>query len=351
MTPDSPWTRCLSAQSSTFDPSTFAIEFGDPRAALRIAREGCIAVPLVHLGALLVSGEEAATLLHNLLSNDVRKLAEDRAQHNSFNNPKGRMLANFLIWRGAEGYRLTLSADIAAAIQKKLSMYVLRAKAKVADVSAERALIGLCGKADAALQAAGLPHPADPLSVSMCTASTAGTIHVVRLDPQRMIIDAPASIAPAIWDALAGAGAVPTGTLAWQWFDVVAGVPLITATNQDEFVAQMLNFELIGGVDFKKGCYPGQEIVARTQYLGKLKKRMYRAHFDGEAAPPVNADLYSPAFGDQSCGKVVSVAPAPDTGFDLLAVLQITARDSGEVHMGAPDGARLEFAELPYTVD
>lgn len=348
MTPDTPWIAELLAQSASFDQQPPSIRFGDPRAALRAADGTCLAVPLVHLGVLQASGDDAATLLHSLVSNDVKKLGANSVQHNSLNGPKGRMLASLLIWPSEGGFRLVLAADLAAAIQKKLSMYVLRAKAKIVNLSGERALIGLCGGAEAALQAAGLPVPPTPMTVA---SGSDGSIQVVRVDARRLIVDAPADAAAHLWRAFTGAGAMPAGTETWRWFDIAAGIPLITAANQDEFVAQMLNFELIGGVDFKKGCYPGQEIIARTQYLGKLKKRMYRLHLNIDAAPQVNTGLYSPLFAGQSCGKVVSAAPAPEGGFDLLAVLQTAVRESDEVHLGTPDGPRPAFAALPYPVD
>jgi hypothetical protein len=153
-----------------------------------------------------------------------------------------------------------------------------------------------------------------------------------------------------MWQKLSSRGAKPAGTAAWRWLDIQAGVPQITAATQDEFVAQMLNFELIGGVNFQKGCYPGQEIVARTQYLGKLKKRMYLAHLNVADAPMSGNDLFAPEFADQSCGKLLSVAPAPQGGFDVLAVLQIAGFEGAQVRLGTPNGPQLEFGNLPYAV-
>jgi hypothetical protein len=124
----------------------------------------------------------------------------------------------------------------------------------------------------------------------------------------------------------------------------------VTLPTQEEFVAQMLNYELIGGVSFSKGCYPGQEIVARTQYLGKLKKRMYRVRLGEGTAPVPGQDLYAPDFPDQSAGKLVNVAPAAEGGFEALAVLQTSSAEAGEVHLGSPDGPRLEFLPLPYAL-
>ena len=179
----------------------------------------------------------------------------------------------------------------------------------------------------------------------------ADDVTVIRLSPSRAIIDAPSDRIAAIWERLAGHGVTPAGTRAWQWLDIQAGVPLVTESTQDAFVAQMLNFELIGGVNFDKGCYPGQEIVARTQYLGELKKRMYRVLAAADTAPEVGDELFAPAFDDQSVGKLVTVAPAPGGGFEALAVMQIQAAESANVDLRAPDGAKLRIGALPYSVD
>ena len=113
----------------------------------------------------------------------------------------------------------------------------------------------------------------------------------------------------------------------------------------------MINFELIGGVSFQKGCYPGQEIVARTQYLGKLKKRMFLAHVDADTTPTTGTDIFSAEFGEQACGKLVSVAHAPNGGFDLLAVAQIASHDADDVRLGSPQGPKLSFGKLPYAIN
>ena len=127
-------------------------------------------------------------------------------------------------------------------------------------------------------------------------------------------------------------------------------LPLITVPTQEEFVAQMLNYELIGGVDFHKGCYPGQEIVARTQYLGKLKKRTYRLALPAGVSAAPGTDVYAPDFGEQSAGKLVNVAPTADGGVEALAVIQSSSAEAGEIRVGAPDGPRANLLELPYAL-
>ncbi|MFN3988321.1 MAG: YgfZ/GcvT domain-containing protein [Rhodocyclaceae bacterium] len=308
-----------------------------------------IVVPLVHLGLIHSNGADSAPFLHNLFSNDVKKLAADAAQWNSFNSPKGRMLANFLLWGTAEAHWLMSSQDIVPALHKKLSMYVLRSKVKLSDASTGHVLIGVAGaNATRILAAAGLPAPDQAMRVLPADGG-----HCIRIGDEAspaFILALPADAAPARFAAMRDAGAQPAATAAWQLAMIRAGLPLITAATQDEFVAQMLNYELIGGVSFNKGCYPGQEIVARTQYLGKLKKRMYRVGFDAPAAPMAGTDIYTPGFGEQSAGKLVNVAPGPAGGFEALAVMQMSCAEAGEAHIGAPDGPPVRFEPLPYAL-
>jgi tRNA-modifying protein YgfZ len=149
-----------------------------------------------------------------------------------------------------------------------------------------------------------------------------------------------------VWHHLVGFGR-PAGLAAWHWLEITAGNPRVTAATQEEFVPQMINFELIGGVSFNKGCYPGQEIVARTQYLGKIKRRMYRAHIE-DVDPIPGTHLFAPETGDQACGTIVLSAPSPLGGFEALAVIQSSCFEAGEVHLNSPGGPHLRFLPLPY---
>ena len=337
------WTEFLTEQGAIFESA--GIHFDAPDAEVRLLASGTVVVPLVHLGVVRSRGDDSAPFLHNLLSNDVKNLGPDAAQWTSFNSPKGRMLASILLWREPDAHLLAVSAEIQPALKKKLSMYVLRSKVKLTDASADTALIGIGGShASGILAAAGLALPATAM-----TQTVSGEARCIRLDDNNLIVALPVADAPRTFATLVAAGAVRAGTAAWQLAMIRAGIPLITAATQEEFVAQMINYDVIGGVNFQKGCYPGQEIVARTQYLGKLKKRMYRVHFTADAAPASGADLFTPEFGEQSAGKLVNVVRAPDGGFEALAVLQTSSVD-GDVHVGSPSGPRLSFLQLPYAL-
>ncbi|HWV17411.1 MAG TPA: folate-binding protein, partial [Rhodocyclaceae bacterium] len=147
------------------------------------------------------------------------------------------------------------------------------------------------------------------------------------------------------WASLAQ-HATPAGLNAWRLRDIADGLPRVVAATQEQFIPQMVNFEAVGGVSFKKGCYPGQEIVARTQYLGKIKRRMYRVSVD--ALSTAGTDLYAPETGEQSCGNVVIAAQTGPDNSEALVVLQASAFEAGEVHLGSSSGPKLTFLPLPY---
>lgn len=290
-------------------------------------------MPLADQGLIRASGADAASFLHNLLTNDINHLAEGQARHAGLCTAKGRMIASFLIWREGGDYLLQLSADILPGILKKLSMYVLRSKVKLSDISGERVLIGVFG---------GQVGPAAPMSSAPLEGGTA-----IRLDAGRVVLALPAERAAAVQATLGAPAQLPD----WHLAEIRAGVPRIVAATQEAFVPQMVNYEVsaVGGVSFQKGCYPGQEIVARTHYLGKVKRRMLRARLDADVPP--GTDIYTPEAGDQHCGAVVLTAPVPTGGFECLLVVQITGAAAGEVHVGTPDGPRVELLDLPYAVD
>jgi folate-binding protein YgfZ len=310
------------------------------------AATALVMAPLVHLSLIRVSGEDATVFLHNLFSNDVKKLAADRAQLNSFNSAKGRMLASFQLWRETNGdYLMAVSADIAAAIHKKLGMYILRSKVKLS-LEEDRVLLGVTGAdlspiADA-LQPLGLGIPSEIMGLGGNDCGSA-----IRLSSARLLLALPVTHAIAAWQAISRHGARPVGIQAWMSRQIAAGEPLITAVSQEEFVAQMLNFELIGGVSFNKGCYPGQEIVARTQYLGKLKKRLYRLALANEADP--GCEIFSPTFQNQAVGRLVNIAPSAAGGFEALAVIQ-SSEVEGELFLSSLTGPRLTLLPLPYSL-
>jgi hypothetical protein len=224
-------------------------------------------------------------------------------------------------------------------------MFVLRSKVTLTDTTDATVRLGVAGPGAECLVASVLGvAPASVLDVTHTD-----SVITIRLPGDRFEIVAEPDRARPLWQALA-LKARPVGAAVWDWLEIRAGIPVITAATQDQFVPQMANFELVGGVNFQKGCYPGQEIVARTQYLGKLKRRLYLAHVRSDVAPAAGAELYSLDLDAQSSGMVVSAAPAPGGGFDLLAVIQTASAAAHPIHLGSLDGPSLEIQPLPYPV-
>jgi hypothetical protein len=319
------------------------LDFGDSAQEVAAAARATVISPIADCGLIRAVGEDAAKFLHSLLTHDIEHLAPGSVRRAGLCSPKGRLLADFLVWREADGWLLQVSADILPGILKKLSMYVLRAKVKLTDASGEYVLLGLSGPdAPALLQEIGITPPS-PMQVMEFSGG-----NVIGLSEHRFQLLIPAAQAPALWQNLS-IRTRPVGLAAWHWLDIAAGIPHITLPVQEQFVPQMVNLELIDGVSFKKGCYPGQEIVARTHYLGKIKKRMYRARLAGDAA--AGDPLYAPETVDQACGSVVAAAPSPEGGTELLIVLPSSVAEAGDIRLGSREGSRIELLELPYAVD
>ncbi len=304
---------------------------------------------LSHLGLISVQGEQTQSFLQSQFSNDVYRVSPERGQMNSFCSPKGRMLANFYVFLRDDTFYLQLPRELVEPVVKRLRLFVLRAKVRLSDASDQLVRIGFTGpEADSALQQLIGPVPAQVNQLAM-----ADSITVIRLSgphPRFELVAEPETL-QTLWDALAD-DATPSTAAAWALQDIYAGIPTIYPATSDVFVPQMANMELVDGVSFTKGCYPGQEVVARTRYLGKLKRRMYRAHLAVEQPPRPGENLYSPTDSTgQSVGKVVDAQPSPEGGVELLAVIQIARQETGDVRLGSAAGPPLRFEPLPYPLN
>lgn len=312
--------------------------------ALIAARDSAVLCDLDPLAVLAIAGADAASFLQGQLSADIAALAPGACRHASFNSPKGRMLANFVVWRDTavpDRFLALVPAGIAASVAKRLAMYVLRSKVAIADVSEAASRFGVGGPAGRELLCTA--HGSAPAPYEL---REAGSATVLGLPGPRFAIIAPRATAEATRAVLLiRATAAPYEV--WEWLTIRAGVPVITTSTQDRFVAQTANWDLLSGIDFQKGCYTGQEIIARTQYLGRLKERTFLFHAE---SPNIAAGerLFNDAFGDQPCGTVVNAAAAPGGGGDLLAVLQLAAADRGDTRLGSPTGPVLAPLALPY---
>lgn len=302
--------------------------------------------PLTDLGFIAVSGEEAAQFLHNQLTNDVEHLGSAEARLAGYCSPKGRLLATLLMWKTADTILLQLPRQILPAVQKRLQMFVLRTKAKLNNASGDYVALGLAG--EAVPSAVAQWFPALPVASFSKIDTEAGTL--IRLPdafglPRYQWI-ATVDTAQNAWPALTKV-LPPAGTHAWRLTEIHAGIPQITQPTQEQFVPQMVNFELIGGVNFKKGCYPGQEIVARSQYLGKLKRRMMLASLDAQDVKAAT-EVFSTADPEQPCGLIVNAERNHQGGTDCLVEVKVAAMDDGSIHLGSVQGPALRFSSLPY---
>ncbi|HTQ76062.1 MAG TPA: folate-binding protein [Burkholderiales bacterium] len=276
---------------------------------------------LSHLGILRFTGPDAEAFLQGQLSCDVGQIGPGSTGDGAYCSPKGRMLANFLLWRRQDGFAMILSRDLAASVHKHISKFVLRSKVKVTDESESIVLVGAAG-AEAERTFAGAS---------------------ARLKDGRLLYALPAAEAP---DALRGIRLADASL--WRLLDIHRGLPLVTAATQDQLVPQMANLELLGGVSFEKGCYTGQEIVARAQHLGKVKRRMFLANVPAPAR--AGDPLFSDDLDGQSSGTVLNAEASPEGGYDILAVVQSASRERATFHLGSVGGPALRFLPLPYAV-
>ncbi|MCL2873165.1 MAG: folate-binding protein [Betaproteobacteria bacterium] len=324
------------------------VDFGDYLAECDAFDRGVCLADAADFGLLRVSGVDAATFLHNQFSTNVMALAPGQGQHSTYNSPKGRMLASLFLWRDgndtdAPVFFILLAADLVEAVRKRLSMYVLRAKVTLEDVSARYAFLGLCGAHDVqtlAPEKMGL----DASPKLYHTQKPNGAI-LAALSLNRLLLIQPLETLLEHWREFSQH--FPwVGRHLWRRAAILDGIPLITAATADRLIPQAANWDALGGLDFKKGCYPGQEIIARARYLGRVKERMYLARCEDTAVFAAGTLLYSPTFGEQSCGVIVNAAPDRE-GQIMLASFQTAAADDS-IHVASPDGATLILLPLPY---
>jgi folate-binding protein YgfZ len=304
-------------------------------------------MPLTQFGVIDTIGDDAASFLHGQLTNDTQHLDAANARLAGYCSAKGRLLASFLTWRSGEAIRLLVSKDVQAAVQKRLSMFVLRAKAKLVDASGEVAVIGLAGDVRHALSGV---FDALPDGVHVKVDGPAGSLIRVpdALERLRYLWIGPKAQIEAHLPALEGK-LKRVSPAVWDWLDIRAGEPRITQPVVEQFVPQMVNFDVLGAVNFRKGCYPGQEVVARSQYRGTIKRRTSLANVAGELdTVKAGAELFHSDDPGQPCGMVVNAASAPDGGVDLLVEIKLAALENGSVHLGSAEGAALRFLALPY---
>ena len=294
---------------------------------------------LTGLGLLCLEGDESALFLQNQLSSDIKLLHDAQyAQYSSYSTPKGRVLASFLAWQSQGHYYLQLDPALLPLIQKRLSMYILRTKTRINNATEKWAKFGLAGHGIQTLleNAFSKPMP-DCMRMSQLDSDTL----LIGLPGNRFECITSIEKASSLWLKFVEIGCKEANDQLWQLSEIQAGVPSITLATYEEFIPQMINLDLIGGISFNKGCYPGQEIVARTHYLGKLKRRMYHAFVETNQPIPIGTDVFSTDMQAQSAGKILNSAfNALENKYEVLVVAQTHSLPYG-LHLGSLTGPAL----------
>lgn len=306
----------------------------------------CALADLSQLGLIAVSGPEAEGFLQGQVTNDVTQLSTACSQLGSHCNPKGRMLASFRLFKLDDTIYLQLPRARVEATMQRLRMYLLRTKAKVEDASDRFAAIGIAGGCAPSLLASHF----DAVPEQDNGVARGGDLVAIRIPGPtvRFELLGAVSTMEAMWEHLVGTATVVNADY-WALLDIRAGIPAVYPQTVEAFVPQMTNLQLIDGVSFKKGCYTGQEVVARMQYLGKLKRRMYRARVSAERQPVPGDELHCPTSKSaQATGRVVDARANRNGDYELLVVVEIDAAQTGGVRLGGPDGPALSFSDPPY---
>lgn len=331
------WTTALGGQRLDAERITF-----DTAAPARLAIESTVVSPLVHLGVLDVSGADAESFLQGQASAQVALADGDFAPLTTFCTPKGRMLANAQLLRiGPDHFRMIMHRGLVESLAEHLRKFAAFYKASL-EVRDDLALIGLIGQSAEALAEVrfDLPPPA-----VWHQAGDAETQLLTHPGPQpRLLACLPADKAPALWKSLE-AQATPVGNAVWCLQDIQAGLAWLTPAHRDALLPQMINWEALGGISFKKGCYTGQEVVARAHFRGQVKKRLVRAQLDGGLLPELGSDIVDQA--DKVVGEVIAAELDAYDEAEILAVMS-TKEDLGPLRVA---GQRVKRLKLPYPIE
>ena len=294
-------------------------------------------------GLIKVSGEDAESFLQNQLTNDIRNVTETTHQASAWCSPKGRIIANFQIFMRDDSYFLTVSADLIEHVIKKLRMYVMMSKVTVEDVSESVIHFGYVG--DLKTIIGDVPNtPNQTIQYN--------NLSILRLadnEPRYEIFGDISNISDAkqLWDQCA-TDAIAVNNNGWNYLNIAAGIPSINEASSEAWIPQMVNYIAIGGVDFKKGCYPGQEVVARLNYLGKTKRRMYRLKISTKQLPAIGDTIASTS--DKAAGKILNAAINPDGSIEALAIMKIAETDS-PLTLANDNNTSIALLDLPYSLD
>jgi tRNA-modifying protein YgfZ len=320
------------------------MHFGNAPQELKHTLNGDVLCDLSHLTLLELSGADASNFLQGQVTNDVKLLDGSRAHYTGYCSPKGRLLGLFLAFANQEHLYLQTPSAIAEAITKRLRMYVLRSKVTINDTADHLVKMGLNGPNAEQILAAHFAELPKEDYVSTSIAQTTLIKLPTIAGHHRYEIFTSIDQAATLWESLK-LKAQPVGKECWDWLEVQSGIPEIVASTQEQFVPQMVNLDLLNAINFKKGCYTGQEIVARTHYLGSVKRRTFLMHSSSDVHPTAGDKVMDANHNE--VGQIVRVAPNAAGGFDLLAELRIEAQQAGPVFW---NDQLLISKALPYSL-
>ncbi len=341
------WKRHLIDAGAEFEGDHLR-DFGNAERERRVAVNGDVVCDLSHRGLLEVRGKDAQSFLQGQFGNDIREVTETRSQLSSYSNAKGRAYAVFRVIRDRDAYLLEMNPEPLETVRKRLVMFVLRADVVIENAEDSRIRFGLSGPtAEKQLTDAlgGFPREVN----EVLRLKGVSVVRVPQMVHPRFEFAGEIDACRTLWNDL-NVHSAPVGPEGWRLLDILAGVPAIYPETGESFVPQMVNLHALHGISFKKGCYPGQEVVARMHYLGKLKRRMFRLAIEGQERPSPGSPVFrSGGDAGQPDGEIVDAVLHPDGLYAALAVLQIAA--VGEpLRWGSPDGSAAHVIPLPYTI-
>ncbi|MGB7815951.1 MAG: folate-binding protein [Methylotenera sp.] len=343
------WQTSLATQDAVIENGV-VMHFGNPSAELLATTKTNVLCDLTHLGLLEINGADAASFLQGQVTNDVKLLVGNNAHYTAYCNPKGRMLALFLAFAHHNhelgGHlHLQLNRELLEPIMKRLKMYVMRSKVEIKDVSDSPIKFGLNGP-EAAKLLVPLFTKAPSQDYELLSLENGAILKLPATgNNTRFEVFTDAANAPTIWNALK-AECQLVGKPCWDWLEIQAGIPDITSATQEQFVPQMLNLDLLNAISFKKGCYTGQEIVARTHYLGSVKRRTYLASIESDRTPLAGDKVMDGTKNE--VGQIVRAAANPSGSFDALVEMRIDAKEAGSIYW---NDAVVTTKNLPYALE
>jgi len=341
------WEKFLSARNATLENNHIE-NFGHSITEEQHAFSNLVLADLSHYALIKASGDDVTEFLQGQFTNDIKLVTDNLSQLSAYCNPKGRILANFRIFKYKDDFVLRLHADILEPTLKRLRMFIMRSKVELLDCGDELTRIGIAGEnATTKLSSifTTLPENTDESLTENDTTiiKLAGTV-------PRYEVYGPLETIKTLWETLEN-DAVSIGKNSWDLLTIRAGIPEIVTATVEAFVPQMVNLQAINSLSFTKGCYPGQEVVARMHYLGKVKRRLYIASAEMDTLPMPGQPIMTSAEKEEKAGQIVMASWSGDNIVELLAVLIIEKAENEALHIESHDGASLTLADLPYSLE